>query len=179
MKYYLLFSLIILAVGLGLLVGWKGRNPRETFSQKAATSIASIFFYIALFSITLPLLYSYFVNWLQPEYQLGGVFWWLMVVSLVTQWLCTLVPERGQFVFAHRVLTGISGILLIPILALVMFSPVTNLLAQTICLIGITIMVLLLRAGLQAQKRGHHYALLLQVGYYAAFFIPVMFITYG
>jgi hypothetical protein len=177
MESYLLYSLTFMVIGLlGLLV-WKGFAPDRTFSQKAATSTLSIWYYIVLFAVALVPLYLFFADYFIPLLGLSSVFHAGMFVSLLCQFVCTLLPERGSTVLAHRIVTGISGILLLPLLAMVGLSQTITQTENIVTFACVTVMSALLVVGLMSQK-GHRYALLLQVSYYVLFFVPIILITY-
>lgn len=101
-----------------------------------------------------------------------------VIISSLFQLLCTFIPEvDGWKVTVHRVLTGISGITLLPLVVIIVLSeniPVAGRLIALACLSG---MAVLLFVALRNQK-GHRYSLLLQIGYYALFFVPVLYVTY-
>jgi hypothetical protein len=178
MAIYLLYSLGTLIFGLlGLLV-WKGFATNRTFSQKAATSRASIIYYVVLFSVALPMLYLFFAELVIVELQLSDAFYLIMVISLLGQFICTLFPEKGGTVVAHRLFTGISGTLLLPMLVMIALSPRATLLVSWAAILSVAIMSALLVVGLMNQS-GHRYALWLQVGYYTLFFIPLLLIIWA
>ncbi len=174
---YLFFSLAILISGLlGLLV-WKGFSIKRTFSQKAATSQASTIYYSLLFAVAIPLLYLFFTTDLMPRLQLETEFYVIMTVSLVAQFLCTLLPERGRTIMAHRVVTGISGVLLLPMLLIIALSGNTTLTEHIMTIFSLLCMTgLLIIAGVNQLE--HRHALLFQVGYYVLFFAPIILMAY-
>jgi hypothetical protein len=177
-KYLGLISFIIIVGGLFFTVWrWPG-GLHMTFSQHVARRRSSVVYYSLFFALSLPLLCIFLVDWFAPTYQLPSWYNLLVIVSSIFQFLCTLVPEiTGWRVIAHRILTGVSGVLLLPATALIITSPVitrTDKVLAGTCLAGMTI---LLAIALKNQKH-YPYALLLQGGYYLLFFVPILFITY-
>ena len=177
-KYLGLISFIVIVSGLFFTVWrWPG-GLHMTFSQHVARSRSSAIYYSLFFALSLPLLCTFLVSWFAPAFQLSDWYGFLVIVSSIFQFLCTLVPEvSGWKVRVHRILAGISGILLLPATALIIASPVitrTDKILTGVCLAG---MVMLLAIALKNQK-SYPYALLLQAGYYFLFFVPILFITY-
>ncbi len=175
---YLLGSLGVLIVGLlGLLI-WKGFAPDRTFSQKAATSISSLIYNSLVYALALPLMYLFFTRIFIPQQDLGNIFFILMVCSLGAQFVCTLLPERGATAIPHRIVTGISGVLLLPLLIILAASEQTTNNERIIISLSVAMMLVLLVVGLMNQ-RGLRYALLAQVAYYVLFFAPIVLMVYS
>lgn len=131
-------------------------------------------YYIALFSVFIPLFAVYFWGWLVPH--MGLPLWasLCMVVSLATQYACTYVPEiEGAKAKIHRLLAGISALLLIPVVSAVVLAKlhmgqavVTAMLALLI-MVGVFVLVML-------QRRNVRHTLVAQIVYFAAFFVAVL-----
>ena len=169
---------MLLIVGLGFVVTkWPG-GINMTFSQHAAANRSSKIFYSSLFLITLPILMLFFSAWLVPQKGLSDVFLWFAGVAVVFQIVCTWVPEDGGMrTLVHRILTSISGIAMLPLVAIIATAPNLSIFVRTISLIALFLMIALLGMALRNQK-GYKKALLLQVGYYAAFFSAILSATY-
>jgi hypothetical protein len=149
-----------------------------TFSQHAATNRASIIYYSLLFAATLPLLYVFLAKWFAPHFELG--FWFVACagMSVVTQFVCTLFPEVGGWkTQVHRFITGISGVLLLPMMVMIAVSPAVANGIRIFAWVSFAIMIYLLGIALRNQA-GYRFALLLQVGYYLLFFVTILSATY-
>jgi len=178
MQHLGLLTLALLIIGLWFVVTkWPG-GMHMTFSQHAAKNRSSKIFYALLFLITLPLLMLFFSAWLVPEKNLPASFLWFAWVAIAFQIVCTWVPEEGGTkTIVHRILTGISGIALLPLVAIISISPGISTFARTVAIIALLVMTALLGIALRNQKQ-YKRALLLQIGYYAAFFLAIVAATY-
>ena len=178
LKHTGLISLLIFALGLLFVVRqWPG-GLHMTFSQHVARYRVATIYYSLLFVFSLPLLCLFLISWFVPAFHLSGWFTVLAIVSSLFQILCTFIPETGGWkTTVHRILTGISGVLLLPLIVMITLSPYISLSGRWIAALCGTGMVALLFIALRNQK-GHRYSLLLQVGYYALFFTAVLYATY-
>jgi len=178
MQHLGLLTIILLIMGLGFVITkWPG-GIHMTFSQHAATNRSSKVFYSSLFMLTLPILMLFFSAWLVPEKDLSNVFLWFAGVSVVFQIVCTWVPEDGGIrTVIHRILTSISGIAMLPLVAVIAMAPNLSAFVRTMALIVLFLMIALIGIALRNQKE-YKRALLLQVGYYAAFFLVILTATY-
>ena len=77
----------------------------------------------------------------------------------------------------HRVLTGISGIALLPVVFIIATVESISTGMRVISWVALIAMGVLLTVALLNQK-GFKYALLLQMGYYLLFFVAVLLVTY-
>lgn len=149
-----------------------------TFSQHVARKRSSAIYYSVLFAVALPLLYLFFADWFVPEFKLSGWFTALVLASVAAQFLCTLIPEIGGWkTTVHRVLAGISGIALLPLVAMMIVSSHISPYGRILAGITLVAMTVLLAIGLKNQQ-GHRYSLLLQAGYYVFFFALVFMVAY-
>jgi len=149
-----------------------------TFSQHVARSRWSIVYYSALFAVSLPVLYLFFTEWFVPTFHLSKWFVLFVTIAIVTQFLCTLFPEVGGWkTVTHRVLTGISGVALLPLVAIIAISPYVSQAGKVLAGLCFVAMAALLIIALRNQS-GYRHALLLQVGYYVLFFLAVLFVAY-
>ena len=178
MQHLIILVLLLLIAGLTITVTkWKG-GLHMTFSQHAATSRQSKIFYALLFLVTLPILMLFFATWFVPVKHLPGAFLWFAAIAVIFQIVCTWFPEEGgRKTVIHRILTGISGVAMLPLVTLIATSPHLATLLKDIAWVSLFAMLLLLFIALNNQK-GYRYALLLQVGYYAIFFIVILTTTY-
>lgn len=178
MQHIGLFVVILLIIGLSFTVfTWKG-GLHMTFSQHVARKRSSKIFYSILFMTTLPLLMFFFASWLVPTKNLPSEFLWFAAMAIVFQIACTWVPEEGGTkTIIHRILTAISGIALLPLTGIIATAPNLSSNIKNIAWIALVIMVIHLGIALRNQK-GYRYALLLQIGYYAAFFVVILSLTY-
>jgi hypothetical protein len=174
-KYLGLASLTILLTGLIFLVRKWPRDVYHTFSQHAATNKASTIYYTSLFTVVLPILATFLFNWFVPAFNIPMIFTILISLSLICQYVCTFVPEVGKNVKSHQVLAGVSGLLLLPSLAVFIYVPSID---QIDKIITITSVVIMSGIVLQTSRRKTRYALLLQSAYFIAFFAPIVAISY-
>lgn len=168
----------MLIVGLSYTVmKWPG-GLHMTFSQHVARARRSAIYYAFLFLVTLPLLLWFIVGWLVPQKQLPSAFLWFAYVAVLFQIICTWFPEVGGWrTTAHRALTGISGIAMLPLVAMLATASSLSTTVRLSCWVALGFMVFLLAIALSHQK-GYKWALLLQIGYYAAFFVVLLLVTY-
>jgi hypothetical protein len=174
-KYFGIVSIAILLMGLLFLIKKWPKNIHHTFSQHAATNKASIIYYISLFTITLPLLAIFLFAWLVPTFNIPALFIALISLSLICQYACTLVPEIGAGIKNPQTLAGISGLLLLPSLVVLLYVPGVDIIDKIITAISLFIMIGII---VRVADRKAKYILLLQSGYFIAFFTPIMTIAY-
>lgn len=178
MQHLGLLSFVVLVVGLGITAVKQPGGFSKTFSQRVANDGLAEILYSLLFMVTLPILYVFFAAWFVPSLHMPQHFLFFTAIAVIFQILCTWIPERGgKMTIIHRVLTGISGIALLPMVFMIatVGSIATNITVVVwSALIG---MVVLLTVALLNQK-GFKYALLLQIGYYLLFFTAVLSVTY-
>lgn len=149
-----------------------------TFSQHAVASRWSKIYYSLLFIILLPILFLFFALWLVPAKGLPNAFLWIAAISVLFQIACTWVPEEGgRKTVVHRLLTSISGIALLPLVAIIATSSMLLAAVRDVAWVALLAMMALLIIALGNQT-GFRYALLLQIGYYAAFFAVILLVTY-
>ena len=178
-KYLGLLATIILAAGLVLIVLKWPQGRHWSFSQHVATRRHTIVYYTLLFGIALPLLLLFFLRWFMPEFELSAWFGFIIVTSSLFQFACTLIPEIGGWKTRyHRLLAGISAILLIPALSILLLADSVELLSKLVTAISLAIMLGIIYV-LSKGKGQHQQFLLLQSAYFAAFFIPILFIAYA
>jgi hypothetical protein len=178
MKHLIILTLLMLIAGLSFTVlRWRG-GLHMTFSQHAATNRSSKIFYFLLFLISLPTLLLFFSAWYVPTNNLPTSFLWFASVSVFFQVICNIFPEEGGTkTLIHRILTGISGIALLPMVIIIATSSHFSEFVRGLALVLLIGMVILLGIALRNQK-GYRYALPLQIGYYTAFFITILVSTY-
>lgn len=178
MQHLILLTLALLIAGLSFTVfKWKG-GPHMTFSQHAAVSRTATIYYALLFVVTLPLLITFFATWYVPVNGLPDAFLWFAVASAVFQILCTWFPENGGIsTKVHRILTGISGVALLPLVVMVVSFQGFSVLVRCIAWASLLTMLVLLGIALRNQA-GYRHALSLQIGYYVAFFVAILASTY-
>lgn len=178
MQHLGLLSFIILVAGLVLTASKLPGGLNKTFSQRVANNRSAEILYSLLFIAMLPLLYTFFVIWFVPPLNLPQYFLFFAAIAVVFQILCTWVPERGgRMTTIHRVLTGISGVALLPMIFIVANAqriPIGVRIIEWLALFGMTILLVI---ALLHQK-GFRYALLLQIGYYLLFFVAILIATY-
>lgn len=178
MQHLILLIIILLAGGLAYVpLRWPG-GVHMTFSQHVARSRWSQIYYSLFFLVTLPLLLWFFVAWLVPEKRLPAAFIWFAVIAVIFQIACTFVPEvGGTKTKIHRVLTGVSGLAMLPLVMMLVSARYLSLFTRLVAAGMLLVMLVLLAIALRHQ-RGYSKALLLQIGYYTGFFIAVLAATY-
>lgn len=159
-----------------LVTKWP-QTQQMTFSQHAAAYRHTIFYYCALFTITLPLALLFFIGWFVPTFHLSAWFSAFIILSCVTQYACTLVPETGgrqsQY---HQSLAGISAIALLPPLFLILASNHIGGVAKLLTVICLAIMMITI--GLVGVNKQKYLGWKLQAIFFAAFFAAILAITY-
>lgn len=139
-------------------------------------------YYILLFSIALPLLLLFFIDWFIPTFHMPQLATTLLILAAVTQFLCTLIPETGGVKsYIHRILASLSAISLLPVVAIIVANS-GDTTAETISAICFVSMVGVVAVGavraLSTKKIEHDYVLIFQSSYYLAFFVAVLSATY-
>ncbi|HRC27962.1 MAG TPA: hypothetical protein PKV96_01080 [Candidatus Saccharimonas sp.] len=178
MQHIGLLSFTLLLMGLAFTAIKLPGGLGKTFSQRVAGNRAAEVSYSLLFIVALPLLYVFFALWFVPTYSLPSIFRVFAAVSVVFQVVCTWVPERGgTMTIIHRILTGISGVALLPMVVIIANTQAIPTGLRYVAGVAFAAMLVLLGIALVKQK-GFRYALLLQIGYYALFFGVVLSITY-
>ncbi|HSX34322.1 MAG TPA: hypothetical protein VLF62_01640 [Candidatus Saccharimonadales bacterium] len=178
MKYLGLLAVVILALGLTYIVAHWPEGKRKTFSQRVAVARHRVVYYIALFSIALPLLLLFFLGWFVPEFGLSVWFSVFIVIAAVAQYACTLIPETGGWrTQVHRTLAGISGVSLIPPLTLVLSVSTISVPVKVLSIICAVIMVTTAYIALVSDEETDNF-LNIQIVYYLAFFTPILYISY-
>ncbi len=171
-------SIALLAAGLTFVVLKWPHGVQYTFSQHVAPRNSSSIFYSFLFIVTLTLLQIFFASYFIPVFELPILFTQLLVISWVAQILCTFFPERGkEKTKIHRVFAGISAACLPLLLALLAVWPTIDGFDKILTGACLVIMLDILCLALFTQFRKTH-ALVLQIAYNVAFFIPIFFIAY-
>lgn len=178
LKQLVSLAMVILVIGLIFIIYRWPQSKDKSFSQHVAIHKVSIIYYILLFSAVLPILILFFFGWFMPTFGLSAWFGFFVGLASITQYACTFIPETGGWKTKyHRILAGTSAISLLPALALVLQSDSIKLVSKTLvlfCLFCMTIIVVLL----VRDKGVHRKLLFLQSAYYAAFFAPILIITY-
>ena len=178
-KFLGLIAVGILTFGLSVVVIKWPQGKHLTFSQHVAKQKESIVYYTLLFSIVLPLLLLFFIGWFTPTFKLNPWFNVLLIVSSITQLSCTLIPEVGGWKTQyHRALAGISAICLVPALLFVVVANQVSMTGRVLSAVGVLAMLSI--AAIVAKNNGKHsHFLILQSAYFAAFFIPILVISYS
>lgn len=178
-KYFGLLAFVILIIGLAFVVIKWPQNNHLTFSQHIAKQRSSILYYIGLFSVTLPLLLSFFIFWFMPTFDVSIWFAVFLVVSSAAQYACTFIPETsGWKVKYHRLLSGISGICLIPLLVILLFTPTTTTVDKFAIISGLATIAGVLYVVMSNKKEQYEPSYIHQTVYYLGFFAPILFISY-
>jgi hypothetical protein len=178
LKHILIPTLLVLFSGLFYLPRKWPKGKNYSFSQHAATNRASILFYIALFSFTLPPLLIFFFEWFVPTFDMPLLFGLSIALACFGQFGCTLVPEVGGKMTMWHWLLAIGGALcLIPGLAVLIFTDHIPRSGRGLSAVGLIVMIRLVYMMLR-DKGVHSHFYMLQALYYGAFFAPIIYITY-
>lgn len=174
-----LLAVALIVIGIVFVLYTWPQNRNLTLSQHVARKREAILFYSALFFVTMPILVTFFIKWFVPEFRISGWFTAAMVGSAVSQCACTLVPETGgkQSMY-HRILAGISAALLLPALVILLVQDSLGA-AQKVVVAGSLLVMLCVVAIAARAGDKHTNSLILQIVYFASFFLPILFITYG
>jgi hypothetical protein len=177
-QHLLVVVIIVLILGLTYTATqWPG-GLHMTFSQHAAATRSSKIFYALLFLGTLPLLLWFIASWFVPNKHLPAAFLWFAYIAVLFQIVCTWFPEEGAWrTTVHRALTGVSGFAMLPLVYMLATSSALSIFIRITAWVALGFMLTLLAIALSHQK-GYKWALLLQVGYYAAFFLVMLLTTY-
>lgn len=177
-KYFGIFAIAVLVVGLLFVVRQWPKGVHSTFSQHVADRKVSIVFYVLLFCVAMPLLVLFFINWFAPRFSLPSIFSVFMFVSATAQVACTFIPEVGGWRTRwHRALAGVSAVMLLPASALVAISVNIPALHRGVVIAGLVAMLAVV--SIVAYRKGEpKYFLLLQVAYFASFFTPMLLVAY-
>ncbi len=180
-KQLCLLSVFILLIGLTFLAIRWPKGVHATFSQHAAVQKKTIVYYIVLFILALPPLTAFFIFWFVPTFHLSTWFIAFAVLSELFQHSVTFIPEVGGWKTKwHVFLTNCSAALLVPMLLILLASSYVTGIAKIITLLGLFSM-LSITAYFQSMKLANKlkYLMLLQVGYYGAFFIAILVTAYS
>lgn len=172
-------GIILLSLGLyGVVKIWPDGGLSKTFSQHVASSKYGVLYYILLFTITLPIFTVFFFNWLIPTYSLSILFGVFILIALVAQYLCTLIPEVGMMrKTIHRSLAFVSALGLFLSIGLALFSGSFTALERVFLTLGVLVMAYLLLVLVITQAK-HPKILYIQASYFAAFFCSILLVTY-
>lgn len=179
MQHLGLLSILLLVAGLIFtVIRWPG-GLHMTFSQHVAIRRESKIFYSMLFIVTLPIFTIFITQWFIPMTDLPDSFLWITLIAVSFQILCTWFPEEGgRKTTIHRILTGISGIALLPLMFILATTSNLPGFVRGSVWVALLLMLSLLATALGHQK-GFQYALLLQIGYYSVFFGIILLTTYA
>lgn len=177
-KYLGLISITFLLVGLWFVIWRWPQGKHVTFSQHVAQHKSATIYYFFLFALTLPLLNIFFIKWFVPYFQLSSWFSIFAVVASIFQIACTLVPEiPGWRIRWHQAFAGVSAVLLLPLPVMVALTQNVGAPDRILAAISLAIMVGVMGFTIHAKGR-HAKLLVVQSIYFAAFFAPILFISY-
>jgi hypothetical protein len=171
-------AVFILTCGLLFLVVKWPQSKHVTFSAHAAAYQHTIFYYNFLFAAVLPLLLLFFSVWFVPHFHLSFYFLIFLFLSSILQYIVTIIPEVGGWkTMVHRALAFLSAIFLLPPLGFIIFSNTISLVGRTTAVVSFIVMLAIICVvGIKRSKQKH--LLLLQTGYFAAFFSAILVATY-
>ena len=172
-------GLALLIVGLfGAVRLWPEGGYGKTFSQHIATARTGIIYYTLVFALTLPLFAAFFFGWFIPAYQPSILFNIFISIALISQFLCTLVPEIGhKRKVAHRALALVSALGLLASMVVALVSGSFGVSDKIILFVGSAVMTWLLTVMI-VTNASHSKILFVQAGYFAAFFTSVLLVVY-
>jgi hypothetical protein len=178
-KFFGLAAFVLIVFGLAFIILRWPQAKHMTFSQHVAVGKRSIVYYVALFSVVLPLLFLFFADWFTPAFHLSYWFTVFVTISLITQYVCTLIPEIGGWrTKYHRLLSGVSGILLVPSLLLIQFSDLLSIVDKGVIIAGFLVMLSVVYTVIKNKKQTYEPSYIHQSLYYIGFFVPILIISY-
>lgn len=171
-----MLSVLLLLAGLSFVVLKWPQGKHRTFSQHVAQHKSATIYYFFLFAVTLPLLCLFFVRWFTPTFSLSTWVNVWVISSVVFQIACTLVPETtGWRVKVHQALAGVSALLLVPVMDILARSPNIEAVGRILACLSLLSMLSIITYTVQGK---HARLLVLQSLYFAAFFVPILYISY-
>ncbi len=173
-----LVALVMLCLGLAF-IPWRWPEGKHlSFSQHVAISKTRRMYYVLLFGMVLPLLLLFFFDWYIPHFQLNAWFGIFLATSAALQFGCAVIPEIGGWKSSvHRLLAGLSAILLLPLLISLLANDGTDWASSVLIYISLATMVGVIC--LLAKSKGEHsHLLILQCIYFTAFFVPIVYMSY-
>ena len=178
-KYFGIISFALLVVGLAFAIyRWPAEN-HLTFSQRIALQRKSILYYIGLFTFILPILLFFIIGWFVPHFQLPIWFTIFVTTSAALQYIGTLIPEVGGWrTKVHRFIYGISALSLVPPLFILLFANPVSTFDKLLTALGLAIMIGLVIFANVTKKDRYEVSYIHQSIYYAAFFIPILTVSY-
>jgi hypothetical protein len=179
-KEFLIFTIIILCVGLTFLAVRWPQGINATFSQHAAAQKKTMRYYFALFFVALPLLSLFFIFWFVPTFKLPIWFTVCALASELFQHSVTCIPETGGWRTRwHVLLTNCSAALLVPLLLFILWSPHISDASKKVVIVCLAVMAaIIVYFYIMRRANKLRYLLLLQIGYYGAFFVSILTATY-
>lgn len=177
-RFLIILALSILFSGLWFLV-WKWPQGKDmSLSQHAAAYRHAYFYYIGLFLVVLPLLMIFFIRWFVPEFHLYLWFTYFIALSAAAQFIVVLIPESGgKKTTYHRFFAAGSALMLIPSLVIISRSEAISSISRSVSIISLIFMVTIICV-LIAGRGKHAYLLVLQVAYFALFFLAILSATF-
>lgn len=177
-KYFGLFAFVLLLFGLVFVVVHWPQDKSMTFSQHVAKHKSAAIYYAVLFALALTLLLLFFFKWFIPEFKTAWIFGFLITLSALTQFICTLIPETGGLKSrCHRALAGVSAILLVPALVSLLFAASLSLISRIIVALSLLVMVSVVYSVVK-NKGAHKNFLVLQSIFFFVFFISIAVVSY-
>lgn len=166
----------LLVVGLAILVNRWPRGWEYSFSQHAAQTKSATVYYAILCVLVLVPLNIFLFAWFIPAFHMSLVFGYLFLLASILQIACTILPEKGETIKIHRWLAGASAMLLPPCLGFLYAGDIGVHARITIIIAAILMVAIMLWVALDTQRRVPY---ALQIVYYAGFFVPLCFISFG
>jgi hypothetical protein len=174
-----LLACTLLVVGLAFVVYKWPLDRHKTFSRRAATNMASITYYFALFLTVLTLFIIFFIEWFTPTF---GISWWfngIFIASAIFQIACTLTPDKGGRMSEwHGFFAGTSALLLAPPLIILIATGDISMFARIVTFVSLGIMAICSYLALRAPNHEPLNFLLLQCLYYGSFLVPILSVSY-
>lgn len=178
MQSLLIFAFLILICGLTFLVFKWPQGVHVTFSGHAATTKKSIIYYNIFLTTVMLFLLAFFLTWFVPTFHLSLWFSVCIVTSCIFEYFATLIPEVGGWKTRfHRAVTLVSVLFLLPVMAFIIVTNTIGLAGRVTAMISLLIMIGIISI-VAVRKNKQRYHLLLQIGYYAAFFVTILVATY-
>lgn len=173
-----LISIVLSWVGLLFMIWyWKG-DLAKTFSQNAARNNNSIIFYALLWLVCLPILAWFLLVPFYDALELNIVFLVISAIAVLGMLIAALIPEtKGWKVKIHRLGAFTMAICFMPLVTLIIFSPVISTIAQIVSVFALMFMIF---SAIYSRRNGPNHPKLLigQALYILAFQFSVIFAYY-
>lgn len=169
-------AFVVMSIALTLLIMRWPLGIHQTFSQHAAQSKRLSIYYFSIFATTMPLLWLFVTFYLMPKLSLPVSVSVLFGLTVFSQIVCTLFPEKGKGsnLLVHRIFAGISALLMFPTMYIISETTRNNTLSL-VGWLGLVAMAITIIFVVHFRER---FSLIAQIVYYTAFFIALFVFSF-